>query len=133
MDQIVKDVTEEMTRASDEERITFPEVVNALMGAGVERYHADLTRAERTYYMPDGASHRVTSHSAPAAAKDFDGQGVSNAIRAVQAGKIRYREFCARIAAAGCVSYDVFIAGRRVVYQGRLGASHIEYFPGAAP
>lgn len=133
MNQAVKDVTEEMTRASDEERITFPEVVTALMGAGVERYHADLARAERTYYMPDGASHCVASHAAPAAAQAFAGQAVSDAIGAIQAGKIQYREFCARITAAGCVGYDVFITGRRVVYRGRLGDSHVEYFPGTAP
>ncbi len=42
MDAHVKDVVREMSRASDEERITFPEVVKALMEVQVERYHADL-------------------------------------------------------------------------------------------
>ncbi len=133
MNQATKDVIVECTRASDEERITFPEVVRALMAAGVERYAADMTRAERTYYMPDGVSHRVVSHAAPAAAMTFSGAGICNAVRAVQQGEIRYREFCARIAAAGCVGYDVFLDGRRVVYYGRLGDSHTEYFPGAKP
>ncbi len=54
-------------------------------------------------------------------------------MRAVQGGRIRYREFCARIAAAGCVGYFVSIPGRRAVYYGRTADSHTEWFPGAAP
>ena len=42
MNAHVKDVVREMSEASDEERITFPEVVKALMEVGIERYHADL-------------------------------------------------------------------------------------------
>jgi hypothetical protein len=36
MDAHVKDVVREMSEASDKERITFPEVVKALMEAGIE-------------------------------------------------------------------------------------------------
>ena len=42
MDGHVKEVVRDMSEASDEERITFPEVVKALMAVGIERYHADL-------------------------------------------------------------------------------------------
>ena len=38
----VVEVMRECTEASDQERISFPEVVMRLMQAGVERYHADL-------------------------------------------------------------------------------------------
>ena len=48
MDTRGKDVARAMTEASDEERITFPEVVTALSEVGIERYHADLARAART-------------------------------------------------------------------------------------
>ena len=133
MEHAAKNVVVECTRASDEERVTFPDVVKALMDAGIERYHADMARGERTYYMPDGTSHCVPSHPVPAAATAFSDEAVEAAIRAIQKGDIRYREFCARIAAAGCVDYDVFLAGRRAVYRGRLGDSHTEWFPGAKP
>ncbi len=49
MDAHVKDVVREMSKASDEERITFPEVVKALMKVGIERYHADLIVGRKTY------------------------------------------------------------------------------------
>jgi uncharacterized protein YbcV (DUF1398 family) len=55
MDAHVKDVVREMSKASDEERITFPEVVKALMKAGIERYHADLVAGRKTYYLPADA------------------------------------------------------------------------------
>jgi hypothetical protein len=32
--------------------------VTKLMQVGVERYHADLLRAEKIYYLPSGESHR---------------------------------------------------------------------------
>ena len=123
---------QECTAGSDAERITFPEVVGQLVGAGVERYHADLVRAEKTYYLPDGESRVLAAKpvaSAPAAA--FSAAGVESAVRAIQAGRIGYGAFCDRIAAAGCVDYTVSLAGRRAVYNGRTGESYVEPFPAA--
>jgi len=123
---------QECTKASDEARTTFPEVVRILMEAGIERYRADLSRGEKTYYTPDGASLAVqTAPLALTTANKFDAEAVTAAIRASQAGQITYREFCNRIAAAGCVDYIVSFPGRRAVYFGRTGENHVEHFPGA--
>lgn len=127
------EVLRECTEASDEERVTFPEVVIKLMQAGVERYHADLLRAEKVYYLPSGESHRVAAGSIEATpANHFAAAGVEAAVRAIQQRKIQYREFCERIARAGCVGYMVSLAGRRAVYYGRSGESYVEPFPSAA-
>jgi uncharacterized protein YbcV (DUF1398 family) len=126
-------VMQECTEASDQERITFPEVVMKLMQAGVERYHADLLRADKIYYLPSGESHRVPAapiQATPAPA--FAADGVAAAVRAIQQQTIQYREFCERIAQAGCVGYIVSMAGRRAVYYGRTGDSYVELFPVAA-
>ena len=53
-------------RASDEERATFGEVVKNLAGAGIERYHTDLLRGEKTYYLPDGESEVVKGNAVAA-------------------------------------------------------------------
>jgi uncharacterized protein YbcV (DUF1398 family) len=132
MDPQVKDVMIEATRASDEERITFPEVVKKLMQAGVERYHADLVRGERTYYLPNGESETVKGRAvANAPAQGFSAAGVDAALKAIQGGKIQYRIFCRRIAEAGCVGYMVSLARQRAVYYGRAGDIHVEWFSGA--
>jgi uncharacterized protein YbcV (DUF1398 family) len=132
MDQHAKHVAEECTKASDEERISFGDVVMKLMQAGVERYHADLVRDEKTYYMPDGANHRVACAAVSARpGEEFSAAGVEAAIRAVQAGKIQYRKFCEDVVAAGCAGYMVSLLGRRAVYYGRTGECHVEYFPAA--
>ncbi|MBL8645570.1 MAG: DUF1398 family protein [Rhodospirillaceae bacterium] len=125
-----KDVMIECTQGSDAEAMTFPEVVGRLMAAGVERYRADLVRSEKVYYMPDGSSVVVPAHSAPLPAQPFSAAGVDAAVRAVQAGHIKYREFSALIAAAGCVDYLVSLTGRCAIYFGRSGESHTEPFPG---
>ena len=132
MDDHVKDVVREMTRASDEERISFSGVVQALMQAGVERYHADLLAGTKTWYMPDG-SFEITHGRALDAAKDFRGDVVQRAVAAIQQGEIGYRVFCERIAAAGCVGYFVSLAGKRAVYYGRTLAAHVEWFTGPLP
>lgn len=132
MNKSVQDVVTECTQRSDQSSMTFPEVVARLMEAGVERYHADLMRAEKTYYLPDGASFVTPCHAIEAATADaFSADGVSAAVRAIQRGEIDYAEFCRRIAQSGCVDYVVSLAGRRAVYCGRGGESYVEMFPRA--
>ena len=133
MDARVKDVVREMSKASDEERVTFPEVVKALMEVGVERYHADLVAGRKTYYLPDAGFEEVEVHKVGGAAREFLAAGVEKAVRAIQRQQIAYREFCRLIADAGCVGYFVSLAGRRAVYYGRTGDEHVEWFPGAKP
>ncbi len=122
----------EASRISDEGGKSFGSIVQDLVAAGVERYHADLVRAEKTYYLPNGDSEVVRNdvvHVTPPGA--FSAAGVEAAVRDVQAGNIRYKEFCGRVMAAGCIAYVVSIAGRRVIDYGRTGDMHIEYFPGS--
>ncbi len=132
MDDHVKAIVRDMTEASEQERIGFPDVVEALTRAGLERYHADLLAGTKTWYMPDG-SFEVTAGRALQPATDFKGDLVQEAVRAIQQGEIGYRAFCDRIAAAGCVGYFVSIAGKRAVYYGRTLAAHVEWFTGPLP
>jgi len=131
MDARAKEAVRWATAESDAERVTFPEVVKKLIDAGVERYHTDLVCSTKTYYMPDGAFETLPCHVVKAAASEFDAKGVEAAIRAIQAQTIKYREFCDRIAASGCVGYFVSFAGRRAAYYGRTGDTYVEWFPGA--
>jgi len=132
MDTQVKSAMEACSKASDESSLSFPQVVARLMDAGVEWYHADLLRSEKTYYLPDGKSHAVPNAAlSHAPAHEFSPAGVENAIRAIQAQSITYKEFCERIGAAGCVGYFVSFPGRQAIYFGRSGASHVEPFPPA--
>jgi uncharacterized protein YbcV (DUF1398 family) len=130
MDAQITNVMRECTEGSDSGRLTFPQVVMKLTRSGVERYHADLQRAEKTYYMPNGESHVVpceTIGSRPA--EVFSPADVASAIRAIQAGTINYTTFCNRIVVAGCVGYFVSMIGQRAVYYGRTGDFLVEPFP----
>ena len=128
------DVLVECTEGSTNERLTFPEVVGKLMTAGVERYTADLTRAEKTYYLPDGGNETLKMYAiSKTPAERFSADGVQAALRAIQQQKIKYRGFCEQIAEAGCVGYVVSIAGKRALYYGRTGEIYVEMFPGSPP
>lgn len=110
--------------------MTFPDVVARLRGAGVERYHVDYSRDEITYYFPCGGSH-VLPMGLPRdpIAVEFDAAAVAAAVRGAQLGELVYPEFSRNVMAAGCVGYFAQLAGRRVLYFGRDGESHVEHFP----
>jgi uncharacterized protein YbcV (DUF1398 family) len=132
MNAHVKTIVVECTEGSDAGTLTFPQVVGRLMEAGVESYYADLRRATKIYYMPDGESHVVNAAKPDGKpAHGFSADGVVAALREVQSRKIDYHMFCEKILAAGCVAYIVSIAGRRAVYFGRTGETYVEMFPSA--
>lgn len=132
MDNSITAVLHECAHGSLTGTITFPEVVGKLMGVGVESYHTDLYRREHTYYLPDGDSHVEPLEVLPTPiAQEFSAQGVADAVRDSQQGKIKYREFLTRITAAGAVRYFVYLTGRCAVYIGRDGSEHVERFPQA--
>lgn len=109
--------------------ITFPDIVGRLAQIGVERYHADYSRREITYYLDDGDSLVVTMpHPAHATAVEFTASAVEAAVRQSQRNEHTYLDFIRKTMAVGCVGYFVQITGRRVIYFGRNGESHVEHF-----
>lgn len=130
MDHATITAMRDCTTGSDAGSMTFPQVIARLAAVNVERYHADLVRAEKTYYLPDGTSHTLACHKLDTPpATPFSAASVEAAIRTVQTGAVDYQEFCRRIAQAGCVFYVVSLTGRRAVYYGRTGEAHVEMFP----
>lgn len=112
-------------------RLTFPEVVSALLEEGVESYHADLARQEVTYYCKDGRTHvEPLPVGAGMVAEAFSLDGLVCAIRSSQRGEIRYPDFLKKILQAGVACYVVYISGQRVLYFSRNGEFHVEDFPG---
>ena len=110
--------------------IAFPEIVGRLTQIGVERYHADYSRQEITYYLADGESLVVaTPHPSHATAQVFSASCVEAAVRQSQRNEHTYLDFIRKTMAAGCVGYFVQITGRRAIYFGRNGESHVEHFP----
>lgn len=115
-------------------RKTFAEVVGVMLASGVESYLVDLRRREDVVY---GANDTVLTEPLDldygAIAQEFSKAGIVAAIRAAQRDEIRYPEFMRRAAAAGTVAYWAEVTGKRVIYFGRTGDMHVEWFPGAAP
>jgi uncharacterized protein YbcV (DUF1398 family) len=110
--------------------MTFPQIVGRLASAGVERYHADYSRQEITYYLTDGDSCVVaTPHPPQSTGTTFSGKAVEDAVRQSQRGEHSYVDFVRKTMAAGCVGYFVQIIGRQAIYFGRNGEMHIEKFP----
>ena len=112
--------------------IPFGEIVARLMTAGIERYHADYSRMENTYYLPDGTSAVVPmTLEHPSITQAFSAAAVEASVRQAQRSEIKYPQFVRQTAAAGCVGYFVQITGQCVQYFGRNGEVHTEWFPGA--
>ncbi len=131
-----KDVARATLDGSEADTMTFPQSLRILMEAGFDGYAVDFRNATRIYYRPDGeAIELVTGRTPGPVAEHFDALQVKAAIREAQAlvAGYTYKGFCAKIAAAGCAGYLVSLVGERVLYYGRTGETHIEYFPGSEP
>lgn len=127
-------ILQRTTTGSLDGSLHFPAVVAMLAAEGIESYHADLLRREKTYYAASGETYRETAALPPASvAPEFSAAAVKDAILASQRGAITYPEFLHRVGAAGTASYNVYIRGRRAIYWGRHGEFHVEEFPAALP
>ena len=129
-----KDIARKCFKGAETGTMTFPQIVGALIETGFEGYLADLRRGMVTYYLPDGESVEFPgTRPAMSAAAGFDAGVVKEAIREAQqmVPGYTYKGFCAKVAQAGCVGYQVSFPGRRVVYFGRTAETHTEHFPSA--
>lgn len=124
----------EVSIATQEGKMTFPQVVGKLLEIGVESYFVDFAAKRKTYYLADGVTHTeaMILKLDPVAA-EFSQSDLVTAIRGAQADTIRYPEFVKRSTAAGVSGYWAFLTGKQVAYFGRKGESHLEYFPGTKP
>jgi uncharacterized protein YbcV (DUF1398 family) len=107
--------------------------VGALTASGFEGYLVDLRLNQASYYLPDGMGVELPTHvTNVAVAAAFNIEVVRTAIREAQAlvPGYTYKGFCDKVKRAGCAGYLVSFPGRRVLYFGRTGETHTEYFPG---
>lgn len=133
MDTAAISTMEECARGSYSGALTFPQIVGKLATLGVERYHVDYVRHEITYYLTSGESYvAATPSSALQPATEFAAEKVEQAVRQSQRGEHSYVDFVCKTLEAGCVGYFVQIGGRRAIYFGRSGDTHVEFFPDAA-
>ncbi len=125
----------ETSRATLSGTIAFPDVVRRLLDAGVEFYHVDYIGLRKTFVSADGevVITPIPLDELPAVAGDFDHAAVKAAIIDSQLHGQKYRDFTRRVMRAGVQGYFAFLRGKRVIYLGRQGDQHTEWFPGAKP
>ena len=130
-------VLHECSERSVAGNITFPEVVGKLMEVGIESYHADLYRCEKTYYAANGDSHMESESgldpkifNAGAVARSLDPNCVKQCCARSSIRK-SLSAISPRIESAGVANYWVYLAGKRAVYVARNGDEYVEWFPGA--
>ncbi|MFG1420806.1 DUF1398 domain-containing protein [Roseixanthobacter liquoris] len=132
MDERQKTTAQACLDAAERNTRTFPQIVGLLGDAGFEGYAVDFRRATATYYLPDGESLELPAHRAAGAiAPAFDAARLQAAIRDAQqqVPGYTYKGFCERAVSAGCAGYFVSFSGRRALYVGRTGETHVELFP----
>jgi uncharacterized protein YbcV (DUF1398 family) len=129
-----KQVIHELAIATQQGRLTFPQVVQGLLEAGVESYLVDFAAKQKTHYLTDGTAYTVPMILEPGSiAAEFNSAELVAAIRGAQADTVRYPEFVKRSTTSGVIGYWAFLTGKRVIYFGRKGEQHIEEFPKPQP
>jgi uncharacterized protein YbcV (DUF1398 family) len=131
MDASTVAIAERCLRGAENDTMTFPEIVGTLAETGFEGYAIDFRALTATYYLRDGASAVLAIRAAAAVSAGFDVAPIQAAIREAQAlaPGYSYERFCRKVAAAGCAGYMVSFSGRRALYYGRTGETHVELFP----
>lgn len=127
-----KTCAQECLHAAEADAMTFPQIVNKLIDAGFEAYAIDFRRRSAVYYLPSGEIVELqTSDDGTPVEASFDAAALQAAIREAQTLALgyTYKGFCRKAKAAGCAGYLVSMLGRRAVYFGRTGETHVELFP----
>ena len=129
------EVVAEAARATIDGSMAFAEIVGRLIETGVEYYHVDYVALQKTFYSATGEMIKtpITYENLPNIAADFDVDALKAAILDSQQNGQHYKDFTKRVMNAGVQGYMAFLRGKRVMYWGRGGDSHTEWFPGAKP
>ena len=127
------DVIRKLTAATISGSMPFPEIVGNLITEEVEFYHVDYISLSFSFYSASGGVvvAPLVLEELPAVAVDLDIAELRAAILDSQQHGQKYRQFCIRAMQSGVQSYIAFLRGQRVMYLGRQGAQHVEWFPGA--
>lgn len=129
------DVVSLMAKATLDGSMPFPQIVGKLIAEGVEYYHVDYATNSFTFYSASGATVMASLpfEELPSIAPDLDAAALKAAILDSQQHGQAFRRFCERAISAGVQGYFAFLRGQRVLYLGRQGDQHVEWFPGAKP
>jgi uncharacterized protein YbcV (DUF1398 family) len=124
-------IIDECSQLSLSEQITFGQVVQKLIVAGVQRYIANLVGLQKLHFGTKDETHNCSlklNHN-QTIDDSFDADKVRSAIIDIQHGRIGYQEFLRLIMEGGCTHYEVFLKGKKAIYFGRDGDFYIEAFP----
>lgn len=125
-------IAEQCLRAAESDAMAFPDILGMLGANGIEGYLVDFRDARATYYDVEGGALGLAAHASEVAvAERFDAAALVAAIREAQrlVPGYTYAGFCDKARRAGCAGYLVSLPGRRAVYFGRTGETHVELFP----
>lgn len=125
-------IAEKCLTGAVEGTMSFPQIVAALVEGGFDGYVVDYRRNTTTYFLPDGDSLMLdNAHSDVRVAEGFNETGLVAQIKWAQsnASDYSYGAFSDNVRGTGCAGYIVSVPGKRVVYYGRTGETHVEYMP----
>ena len=118
----------------------FPQTIKDLSALSVTRYFVDFCASTATSYTADGEVDVCDIPSAFDGANAtiggntaFDLDGIKKALAQAQRREGNYSDFARGLVESGCVGYHCFVEGKNILYLGRTGEAHTEWFPGAKP
>lgn len=126
------EIAKNCLNAAENDTLNFPQIVSDLIAAGFESYNVDFRLAKAFYFLPSGGAVSLDTHkSTVEIGKNLDIDAIKFAIKEAQqqVEGYTYKGFCEKVMKAGCVGYIVSFFGKRAIYFGRTGETHVEHFP----
>lgn len=105
---------------------TFADVLKRLSEFGVQRFHIDLVKHERTLYSRKDEVYveKFVLDTPTQTRTEFSQKGIDEAIALIRTNEIEFVELLARYITSGVAGYLVFIDGDRIVFYGRNGEEY---------
>jgi uncharacterized protein YbcV (DUF1398 family) len=128
---VVKSIRQVWQEVHSANGLPFPQTVQKLSELGVERYHVDYTAGTITAYVGRDVDVAPVSLAAIEGTPEWSADKIKESVRQVQSGSVSYSEFSKGVIDGGVTNYWAFLAGKWVIYMGRYGDFHTEWFPGA--
>jgi uncharacterized protein YbcV (DUF1398 family) len=127
------DVIRKMAEVTLSGSMPFPEIVGNLIKEGVEYYHVNYVTRLFSFYSASGGVvvAPLVLEGLPDVASDFNATELRAAILDSQQNGQKFPQFCVRATRSGVQSYFAFLRGQRILYIGRQGDQHVEWFSGA--
>ncbi|QDK36356.1 hypothetical protein [Bdellovibrio sp. NC01] len=109
-------------------QISFEDMCDKFLRAGIESAHVDLFAKRITFHTPEAHVYEESFYfEGPRVADIFSEEKIILDFKSLLLRKLSLHEFFNFIMLAGVTGFTIYLLGKKVLFFGRRGEYHLEY------